>query len=169
MVGRLAWGGGATHTCLPLPGRNLVVVTDEQQHDGPDAPERTIRVLDVSAAPRVLAKVPAPAGDFARLPMRFGAHNLHENQAGAYRSEHIVFATYFSAGLRVYDLTDAEAPVELAHWIGPTPDRQAVPQANDLWVEHDGLTWVTDRVGGGVTAVRPRPWLRDRLDGARAA
>jgi hypothetical protein len=165
-VTRLDWGGGATHTCLPLPGRNLVVVTDEQQHDGPDAPERTIRVVDVSGAPRVLAKVPAPDGGFRALPLRFGAHNLHENRAGSYQSERIVFATYFSAGLRVYDLTDPNAPAELAHWVGPTPAGQPVPQANDLWVEPTGLTWVTDRVGGGLTAVRPRPWLRDRLERA---
>jgi hypothetical protein len=168
-VSRLDWGGGATHTCLPLPGRDLVVVTDEQQHDGPNAPERTIRVVDVSSSPRVLAKVPAPEGDFAGLPLRFGAHNLHENRAGSYRSEHIVFATYFSAGLRVYDLTDAEAPVEIAHWVGPAPQGQEVPQANDLWVEPNGVVWVTDRIGGGLTALRPQPWLADRLDGARAA
>ncbi|HEY3753462.1 MAG TPA: hypothetical protein VGL80_30085, partial [Pseudonocardiaceae bacterium] len=168
-VSRLDWGGGATHTCLPLPGRDLVVVTDEQQHDGPNAPERTIRVIDVSGEPRVLAKVPAPQGDFDRLPMRFGAHNLHENREGSYRSEYVVFATYFSAGLRVYDLTDAEAPAEIAHWVGPTPAGQEVPQANDLWVEPTGLTWVTDRIGGGLTALRPEPRLRDVLDEAQAA
>ena len=37
-VDRLGWGGDATHTCLPLPGRGLVVATDEQQKDGPGAP-----------------------------------------------------------------------------------------------------------------------------------
>ena len=146
-----------------------MVVTDEQQHDGPHAPERTIRIVDVSATPRVLAKVPPPEGDFGRLPLRFGAHNLHENRVGSYRSERIVFATYFSAGLRVYDLTVPDAPVEIAHWVGPAPAGQTVPQANDLWVEQDGLVWVTDRIGGGVTALRPQSWLRDRLDEARAA
>jgi hypothetical protein len=80
-----------------------------------------------------------------------------------------VFATYFSAGLRVYDLTDAEAPAEIAHWVGPTPAGQEVPQANDLWVEPTGLTWVTDRIGGGLTALRPEPRLRDVLDEAQAA
>jgi hypothetical protein len=168
-VTRLNWGGGATHTCLPLPGRDLVVVTDEQQHDGPDAPERTIRVVDVSGEPEVVGKVPPPLGDFRSLPMRFGAHNLHENRAGSYRSERIVFATYFSAGLRVYDLAEPTAPVEIAHWIGPTPGGQAVPQANDLWVEPSGLVWVTDRIGGGLTALRPQPWLRERLEEAEAA
>lgn len=167
LLHRLAWGGGATHTCLPLPGRGLVVATDEQQHDGPDAPARGIRVVDVSGTPAVLATLPAPAGDFRRLPLRFGAHNLHENRAGSYRSAHLVFATWFSAGLRVYDLTEPEVPREIAHWVGPAPAGQPVPQANDLWVDVDGLVWVTDRIAGGLTVLEPEPELRDRMEQAR--
>jgi hypothetical protein len=168
-VDRLDWGGGATHTCLPLPGRELVVATDEQQHDGPGAPERTIRLIDVAGDPTVIAKVPAPVGDFADLPMRFGAHNLHENRAGSYRSEQLIFATYFSAGLRVYDIADAEAPVEIGHWVGPAPAGQPVPQSNDLWVDEGGLVWVTDRIGGGLTVLQPEPWMRKRMEEAVAA
>src|SRR5262249_60943713 len=75
-AGHAQWGGGSTHTCLPLPGRGLVVATDEQVRNGPHAPRRSIRVLDVSgASPRVLAECPHPGG-FDDLPMRFGAHNL---------------------------------------------------------------------------------------------
>ena len=33
-VAHLGWDGGSTHTCLPLPGRGLVVATDEQVTDG---------------------------------------------------------------------------------------------------------------------------------------
>jgi hypothetical protein len=168
LVQRLGWGGGATHTCLPLPGRQLVVVTDEQQHDGPGAPERTIRLVDVSGEPTVVAKVDPPAG-FGSLPMRFGAHNLHENRAGSYRSEQLVFATWFSAGLRVYDFSDATVPVEIAHWVGAPPTGQPVVQSNDLWVDDRGLVWVTDRIGGGLTALEPEPWLRRRMEEAMAA
>ena len=176
-VSRLTWDGGATHTCLPLPGRGAVVVTDEQQHDGPNPPERTIRIIDVGehgAEPRVLAKVPAPAGDFAALPMRFGAHNLHENRAGSYRSERLVFATYFSAGVRVYDLAELAAPAEVAHWVGDAPAGQDVPQSNDLWVDDvdqagGGLVWVTDRVGGGLSVLEPDEELHGLMEEARAA
>ncbi len=168
-VARLDWGGGATHTCLPLPGRHLVVVTDEQQHDGPHAPERTIRLVDVSGPPEVVSTVPAPRGTYAELPLRFGAHNLHENRFGSYRSDRIVFATYFSAGLRVYDVSDAGAPTEIAHWVGPAPVGQPVPQANDLWVDADLLVWVTDRIAGGLTVLAPEPWLRGRMEEGTAA
>ncbi len=116
-AGHLGWDGGSTHTCLPLPGRGLVVATDEQVNDGPNAPRREVRVIDVTGdQPRVLATCPHPDG-FDGLPMRFGAHNLHENRAGSYRSERIVFATYFSAGVRVYDLADPASPAEVAHWV----------------------------------------------------
>lgn len=167
-VTRLQWpGGSATHTCLPLPSRGLVVATDEQQHDGPGAPQRTIRVIDVTAQPRVVSVLPQPEGRFDALPMRFGAHNLHENRAGSYRSERIVFATYFSAGLRVYDLLEPTRPVEIAHWVPDPPAGQAVPQSNDLFVDEECRIWVTDRVGGGVSLLEPEPWLRTLMDDAR--
>jgi hypothetical protein len=167
-AGHAQWDGGSTHTCLPLPGRGLVVATDEQVRDGPHAPRRSIRVLDVSgASPRVLAECPHPDG-FDGLPMRFGAHNLHENQPGAYTSERIVFATYFSAGVRVYDLADAGHPVEVAHWIPEPPPGQPVAQINDLFVDADGLVWVTDRIGGGLYVLEPEPALATLMSDARA-
>ena len=151
-IGFCRWPGGATHTCLPLPSRDLLVVTDEQQHDGPDAPSRRIHLIDIvdPANPRYLLALPEPDGDFHRLPLRYGPHCLHENRAGAFRSDRLIFATYFSAGVRVYDLRDPSRPTEVAHWISETPAGQAAPQANDLFVDRDGLIWVTDRLRGGL-------------------
>jgi hypothetical protein len=151
-IGRLRWKGGDTHTCLPLPGRGLLVVTDEQVREGPDAPGRWIRVVDVAdpRAPEVLALCPEPPGRGG--PLRFGPHNLHENPAGSWQSERIVFATYFAGGLAAYDLADPRAPRLLASWVPPELER---PQLNDLWVQSDGLAWVTDRIGGGLWAVAP--------------
>lgn len=168
LLSRVHWNGGATHTCLPLPGRELVVVTDEQQHDGPFAPERRIRVLDVSGEPRVTSVLPAPVGGFEARPLRFGAHNLHENRAGSYRSERLVFATYFSGGVRVYDLADPLVPLEVAYWVPAAPSGQLVPQSNDLFVDEDCLVWVTDRVGGGLTVLEPDSDLRDLMEAARS-
>ena len=167
-AGHVQWDGGSTHTCLPLPGRGLVVATDEQVHDGPQAPRRAVRVIDVTgASPQVIAVCPHPAG-FDHLPGRFGAHNLHENQAGSYRSERVVFATYFSAGVRVYDLADPHHPVEVAHWIPQPPPGQPVAQINDLFVDAGGLIWVTDRVGGGLYVLEPGPSLAALMADARA-
>jgi hypothetical protein len=167
-AGHLGWDGGSTHTCLPLPGRDLVVATDEQVNDGPNAPRREVRVIDVTGdQPRVLATCPHPDG-FDDLPMRFGAHNLHENRAGSYRSERIVFATYFSAGVRVYDLADPARPAEVAHWVPEPPPGQAVPQINDLFVDESGLVWATDRIAGGLYVLEPEPPLAALMAEARA-
>jgi hypothetical protein len=169
-AGHLSWpGGGSTHTCLPLPGRELVVVTDEQVHDGPRAPQRAIRVLDVSGEqPRVLALCPPPGPAYDELPLRFGAHNLHENRPGSYRSQRLIFATYFSAGVRVYDLADPAHPAEIAHWLPGAPPGQPVPQINDLFVDESGLIWATDRIGGGLYVLAAEPALAALMEEARA-
>jgi hypothetical protein len=143
-------------------------VTDEQVKDGPHAPQRAIRVVDVSGdPPRVTGMCPVPDPAYDALPLRFGAHNLHENRAGSYQSERLVFATYFSAGLRVYDLADPANPAEVAHWVPDPPLGQPVPQINDVFVDATGLVWVTDRIGGGVYVLEPEPGLAALMEEAR--
>jgi hypothetical protein len=156
-VDHLSWGGIATHTCLPLPGRGLVVATDEQQKDGPGARELFIHMVDVSGdRARYVSQFPAPAeADYGQQELRYGPHNLHENRAGSYRSERLLFATYFNAGLRVYDTANADDVVEVGHWVSTAPEGSPAPQANDLFVDSSGLVWVTDRGTGGVACLEP--------------
>jgi hypothetical protein len=164
-VGRLDWVGGATHTCLPLLGRDLLVISDEQQHDGPHGEERRIHLVDIAdpTNPVYLRKLPAPEASYDELPQRFGPHNFHENRAGSYRSNELIFATYFNAGVRVYDLADPEDPREIAHWVSEAPPGSKVPQANDLFVDSGGIVWVTDRGTGGVFALQPDDELAARM------
>ena len=162
----LQWSpGGDTHTCLPLPGRGLLVVTDETVTDRCAGEEHLVRVVDVAdpAAPRVLSVCPAPAGDFCQRGLRFGPHNTHENRPGSYRSATLVFVTYFNAGLRVYDVADPHRPVEVAHWVPPTPPGQEAVQINDVFVAADHHIYVTDRVRGGVYTLRPDEALAARM------
>jgi hypothetical protein len=156
---RLDWDGGGTHTCLPLEGRGLVAVTDEQMTDGPHAPPRYVRLVDVGSR-RVVGVCPEPEGDFAEQPVRFGPHNLHENRAGSYRSASLVFVTYFNAGLRVYDVADPAHPVEVAAWV---PEDHEAPQTNDLYVEAGGRVWLTDRFTGGLSCLEPEPELAELM------
>ena len=170
-IGHLGWEpGGDTHTCLPLPGRGLVVATDEALANRCDEEQKLVRVLDVSdpASPRVVGACPVPEGDFCERGLRFGPHNLHENRAGSYRSERIVFVTYFNAGVRVFDLADPAAPVEVAYWVPETPDGQEDAQSNDLWVDADGTVFVTDRIGGGLYVLEPDEELAALLRDAAA-
>jgi hypothetical protein len=161
-LANLTWENvGDTHTCLPLPGRDLLVVTDEVVTEGRAGEPHDIRVVDVSddTDPRVVSVCPAPPDEFYDHGLRFGPHNLHENRPGSYRSASLVFATWFNGGLRVYDVRDAEHPVEVAHWVPETPPGQPAPQINDLFVGADLDIWVTDRVNGGVYSLAPEDEL----------
>lgn len=167
-LANLQWSpGGDTHTCLPLPGRDLLVVTDETVDSSTE--EHLVRVVDVAdpADPKVVSVCPPPPGDYATRGLRFGPHNTHENRPGSYRSAELVFVTYFNAGLRVYDVVDAEHPVEVAHWLPVVPDGQVAVQMNDVWVGEDLDVYVTDRVNGGVYVVRPDDELAARMESAR--
>ena len=168
-VSGLNWSpGGDTHTCLPLPGRDLVATTDEAIKDRCQEEEKLIRLIDVSDEqhPRVVGICPPPRGDFCDRGLRFGPHNLHENRPGSYRSAELLFATYFNAGLRVYDVSDASQPVEVAHWIPPVPSGQSDVQINDIFVAADGLIYVTDRVTGGVFILEAEAALSERMSEA---
>ena len=157
-IGHLPWSpGGNTHTCLPLPGRKLVIATDEATSERCVGESMYVRVIDVTepSNPRVVSICPQPEGDYCERGMRFGPHNLHENRPGTYCSETIAFVTYFNAGLRVYDLSLPEAPTELAYWEPATPTGQEAPQINDLLVDDDLNIFVSDRITGGLYVLRP--------------
>lgn len=165
-IARLSWEpGGDTHTCLPLEGRDLLVITDEVVTEGRAGEPHLVRVVDISdeTAPRVVGVCPPPPDEFYDRGLRFGPHNLHENRPGSYRSATLLFCTYFNAGLRVYDVSDAEHPVEVAHWVPETPAGQAASQINDVFVTADHEIWVTDRVAGGVYCLAPDDELDRRM------
>jgi len=148
-----------THTAFPVPGRDLLVVTDEcvQAGPGPAGIRKQIRVVDISdeTSPRVISLLPVPEGDYRDRPGRSGPHNLHEMRPGSFQSSRTIHATYFNAGLRVYDITDASAPVEIAYFVPPAAPGGAAIQFNDLTVAADGLIYATDRAGGGLYIIEP--------------
>lgn len=164
LVGALppsAWGGGNTHTTLPLPGRRLVLLVDESVVDHAADGVRRIWLVDVSdpRTPTVLAAVPEPGEhDFAGAGGVFGPHNLHENRPGTWQSDQIVFATYQNAGVRAYDVSDPLAPREVGRLVPPPPTRwhdprvtagtPLVPQSADLIVSTDGLVIASDLNAG---------------------
>ena len=145
---------GGTHTALPLPGRDLVVVADEANAEMCAKGTFHTFVVDVRTPenPVPISTLPTPdERDYCTLGT-FGPHNLHENRPGSFQSEETLFATYNYAGVRVFDIGDAFAPREIAYWVPPTPQRLIDPRPNvtlaaktaDVYVRPDGLMYVSD-------------------------
>ena len=142
----------ASHTACPLPGRDVLVVTEERWDDGCTGVAPNARLVDVTdpSQPTVTAMFPVPDGDFCTRGGRFGPHNVHEPRPGSLIDGSKVYMTYFNAGLRVYDVVDATSPVEIACYIPDPPPGQPTAQVNDVLVAADGLVYMTDRNAGGL-------------------
>ncbi|MDQ1583953.1 MAG: hypothetical protein QOF36_2007 [Microbacteriaceae bacterium] len=145
-------GSGATHTALPLPGRDVLVVTDEAISDGDAEPHKRVRMVDISdeTNPVVLGLVPIPEGDFVNRGGRFGPHNIHENRPGSFQSSDRIYLTYFNGGLRVLDVSDPTAPTEIAYCVPEAPRGRPAIQFNDIFVDRNGLIYASDRFTGGL-------------------
>lgn len=150
---------GGTHTALPLPERNLLVVADEATTVNCANGVPRIWIMDIRCpeSPVPISTLPIPREiDYCHKGGKFGPHNLHENRPGSFQSSDIIFATYLNAGVRAYDLRDPFEPVELAHYVPPPPARMidsrpnapAVVQSGDLFVDRDGLIYLTDPNAG---------------------
>jgi hypothetical protein len=157
LISSLSWadrsgGHPHTHTALPLGDRKLLVVTDEAIEPDCEGARKDIHLVDISDEhrPREVSRFPVPPGDYCSRGLRFGPHNLHENRPGTFSSDRIVFATWFNAGLRLYDTTDADHPAEIACYVPEPPPGQRAIQFNDVLVGADGLIFVTDRLRGGL-------------------
>jgi hypothetical protein len=141
----------ATHTALPIPGRDLVVVTDEQMSvDTGDA--RFVHIVDTGdeRRPRVIARFPQPTPGPEQQRVRFGPHNLHEMAPGTLVDPNVIYLTYFAGGLRVYDVSNPSSPKEIAFMIPEAPAGQSAIQFNDLTVTQERVIFCTDRVAGGL-------------------
>jgi hypothetical protein len=80
--------------------------------------------------------VPTPSSDepyetYLERGDRFGPHCIHENHANMLRSIDRVYATYCNAGLRIYDITDAARPREVASFVPPDPASITDPRPYD--------------------------------------
>ncbi|TDC52750.1 hypothetical protein E1212_07815 [Jiangella ureilytica] len=141
-----------THTVCPWPGTEAVIVTDEATKQAREGIPFYSRVVDITdeKQPAVLARFPTPEGTYPERAGRFGPHNIHEPRPGSFQDPNLVFMTYFNAGLRVFDVSDVSAPVEVAFAVPETPPGLPAIQLNDLYVSADGLAYVSDRFGGGM-------------------
>jgi hypothetical protein len=158
LVSHLDFGSAtstATHTALPVPGRDVLVVTDEQLANDCTGLQTRVRVVDIAdeRKPRVIAEFPVPDGDFCSRGGRFGPHNLHEMRPGSLVDTNTIYVTWFNAGLRVMDISTPSEPKEIAYFVPEAPAGRSSIQFNDVLVAADGLVYVTDRFKGGLYIV----------------
>jgi hypothetical protein len=151
--------GGGTHSPLPLPDRNLLIVADEAVADAEGDGRKHVWVFDIRepANPVSIATFPTPDdADYAAKGAHFGPHNLHENRQGSFVSSSVIFATWQNAGVRAFDISDAYRPREIGAFVpaAPTrmidrrPDRPEVIQSADVFVDAAGLVYATDYNAG---------------------
>ena len=147
---------GFTHTVMPLPERDLLVVSDEcVRNDGEDWP-KLVWLLDARLESNLVSigTLPLPpVEEHAYRGGRYGAHNMHENRPGpAFHSSVLVFGTYFNGGLRVHDISDPFQPKEVAFYVPEPPEGSRVPsvQINDVYVDENRTIYAVDRFAGGL-------------------
>jgi hypothetical protein len=166
MISHRNWAppfGGGTHSGLPLPDRGLCIVPDEAIADNLADGLKHTWVVDVSAPsnPVTISTFPTPSEvDYGTKGGHFGPHNVHENRIGSFQSSNLIFATYQNAGVRVFDISNQFQPTEVGHFVpraptaeefvDPRPNRPHVIHSVDVYVEQDGLMYVTDSSGGGI-------------------
>jgi hypothetical protein len=159
-VGHLQYSppyNGFSHTVLPLIERQLLVISDEcVRDDGEDWPKLTW-VVDARVESNLVpvATLPLPPADaFIKRGGRYGSHNLHENLPGpcSFRSENIIFGTFFNGGVRAFDLSNPLQPKEAGYFVpgAPALAPKGSAQINDVWVDENRLVYAVDRFGGGL-------------------
>lgn len=151
--------GGGTHTALPLPDRDLLVVLDEAVLDNQEDGEKLIWLFDIREPtnPVSIATFPPPdEADYVAKGAHFGPHNLHENRPGSFVSSTLIFATYQNAGVRAYDISNPYRPLETGALVPAAPERMMdtrpgrprVIQSCDVFVDAQGIIYSTDYNGG---------------------
>lgn len=137
-----------THTVLPceqlIDGRRIAVVVDEEHDHLPGRLHAFLWVFDVTDLDNIHAlsafDVSERESPWSREKGRFGAHQFREKLDGT-----LVYATWFSGGLRVIDIADPFLPREVAHYIPAPPAGFPSPQSNDVDVDENGYIYLLDR------------------------
>jgi len=83
-------------------------------------------------------------------------YNLHENRPGSFQSSELIFATYQNAGVRIFNIANPFRPEEVGYFVPPAPTKMYDPrpasaqviQSCDVFVDKQGLIYVTDYNAG---------------------
>jgi hypothetical protein len=160
--------GGNVHSAVQVPGRDLLVVTDERYP--PACPYGPARLVDISnpAQPRAVSTMAAPEND---------PTTCRNSPAGTYTSHNptptadLALVSWYSSGLQVFDISDATNPVRLVEFRpqGSQPGERdpqlgaTLPMTWSYPIVRGGLIYVAD-IDEGLYVLRYGGPHQDELD-----
>ncbi len=140
-----------THTFLKMPqkldGREIALVGDEQHDYIKGQPPAFLWIMDVSDPANI-----KPLSTFHVSPLdtpyagaggRFGLHQFQEHV-----EDSLIYAAWFSGGLRIIDVADPSRPREVGSYVPAPLGQEPPPQSNDVDVDEQGLIYLLDRNRG---------------------
>jgi hypothetical protein len=159
-------GTQAIHTVLPLPNHRLHVSTEPSAPGCDDESAPFAAIVDNSnpADPRLVSHYPrprppagAPYSSFCTKGGRFGPHNVNAeiHSPDAQAPGDLIFMTYFTAGLRVFDISDPNVPFETGWFlpeIGPWSAGFRGPE--DVLVDTRGFIYTSEGRGKGIWVLK---------------
>lgn len=92
-----------------------------------------------------------PRGNYCKRGARFGVHSSEENFRNPFYGK-LTFLAYFTGGVRVWDIREPHAPVEVAFYV-PVSNEFTDPDGymtNNLEVDDRGIVYIADRNGAGL-------------------
>ncbi len=138
-----------THTALPIPfdiaGRRYLLVADEDVQRRQADPAAFIWLVDITDESH---PVPISSYQVAELiggshPTSTACHQPCERVTGTE-----IPIAWFAQGLRVIDIKNPHAPVEVAHFVPDVPSGSDRIASNDVTVDDRGLIYLLDRHRG---------------------
>lgn len=141
-----------THTAMrvpfPIEGRDIAVVIDEEHAHHHGQPHAFMWVFDVSDLSKIkpLSTFHVSEADspWSRVPGSvFGAHQFQEHMEST-----LVYAAWFSGGLRIVDIANPFLPEEKGFFIPEPAKGSPAPMSNDVDVDSQGLIYLLDRING---------------------
>ena len=140
-----------SHTIMPveqlIDGKRIAVAVDEAHDRIPGQDPARIWIMDVTDLSNIQIIASFNIGEmdspYSRKG-RFGAHQYREKLNST-----LVYAAWFSGGLRIIDIADPYWPKEVGHFIPEPVNGFTSPQSNDVdVVDETGLVYLIDRNAG---------------------
>ncbi|MEO5697744.1 MAG: hypothetical protein ABIQ60_11505, partial [Burkholderiaceae bacterium] len=96
-----------------------------------------------------------PRGNYCKRGARFGVHSSEENFFNPYYGK-LTFLAYFTGGVRVWDIREPQAPVEVGFYV-PVSNANTTADGymtNNLEVDNRGYVYAVDRNGAGLDILK---------------